>query len=122
MKKIHEINFSGSAIIFQQAVDDFAAALKDHKTSEGQPAPIAHPEVEKACRLGAGNWEYVPTPIPEPIPEPAPPTYKQLREAEYPAMGDMIDAMAKALEGDASEFDQLQVTRTAIKSKYPKPV
>lgn len=47
--------------------------------------------------------------------------YKQKRAAEYPAVGDMIDAMAKALEGDASEFSILQAKRTAIKIKYPKP-
>ena len=119
MKRIHEINCPGGVVAFQTAIDDYELALTAHKTSEGVPAPQASPEVMDAARLGVGNWEYVPTPTP--TFEPVLLTYKQKRANEYPPLGDVVDAMAKALEGDSTEFNEVQVKRKAIKIKYPKP-
>ena len=48
-------------------------------------------------------------------------TYSELRIKEYPSVNDVIDAVCKALDGDRTEFDELQAYRMAIKQKYPKP-
>ena len=47
-------------------------------------------------------------------------SYKELREAEYPSVGDMIDAFCKAKKGDESELIILMEKRESIKEKYPK--
>lgn len=122
MIDIHENEYPLGEVALAQAIADFKTEVEAHKLTKGTPAPIPHPAVERAVRAGSGNWVFKTKPQPKPAPEPTPPTYKQLRQAEYPPMGDMIDAMAKALEGDGAEFSALQVTRTAIKAKYPKPV
>lgn len=121
MIEINETEYPQGEAALIQAITDFQTEIETHKLSQGTPAPIVHPAVEKALIAGDGNWVFKTIPIPEPIPEPAPLTYKQKRQGEYPSIGDMIDAMAKALEGEASEFTALQVTRTAVKAKYPKP-
>ena len=48
-------------------------------------------------------------------------TYAEKRAAEYPALGDMIDAFCKAKAGDETELMALMAERDAIKAKYPKP-
>jgi hypothetical protein len=67
----------------------------------------------------AGGWEYrdIPAPVPEPVPEPYVPTYKELRAAEYPPMGDQLDALfhAGVFPPDMAALIQ------AVKDKYPKP-
>lgn len=47
--------------------------------------------------------------------------YIEKRAAEYPPLGDMIDAISKVLDGDPTDFNVLQMKRNAIKTKYPKP-
>lgn len=47
-------------------------------------------------------------------------TYKEKREAEYPSIGDMIDALVKARGGDSDELEALCTLRQNIKNKYPK--
>ena len=47
-------------------------------------------------------------------------TYTQKRLAEYPSVGDMIDAFCKAETGDRSELETLIKKRQEIKNKYPK--
>lgn len=47
-------------------------------------------------------------------------TYTEKRLAEYPSVGDMIDAFCKAKLGDESELNILLVKRQNIKNKYPK--
>ncbi|MDD4556509.1 MAG: hypothetical protein PHE89_04185 [Alphaproteobacteria bacterium] len=47
--------------------------------------------------------------------------YNELRAKEYPAIGDIVDAICKALDGDRSEFDELNSLRLSIKQKYSKP-
>ena len=47
-------------------------------------------------------------------------TYAQKRQAEYPSLGDMIDAFCKAKAGDETELKSLMSKRLAIKAKYPK--
>lgn len=47
-------------------------------------------------------------------------TYAEKRFMEYPSIGDMIDAMCKAAQGDHSELDMLMARRASIKAKYPK--
>lgn len=48
-------------------------------------------------------------------------TYAEKREAEYPSLGDMIDAFCKAKAGDDTELMALMVKRGGVKAKYPKP-
>ena len=48
-------------------------------------------------------------------------TYAEKREAEYPSLGDMIDAFCKAKAGDDTELIALMVQRDEVKAKYPKP-
>ena len=47
-------------------------------------------------------------------------SYREKREAEYPTIGDMIDAFCKAKSGDESELNLLLEKRQEIKNKYPK--
>ena len=47
-------------------------------------------------------------------------TYAEKRAAEYPSVGDMIDAFCKAKSGDESELNALMQKRQEIKNKYPK--
>jgi hypothetical protein len=46
--------------------------------------------------------------------------YIVLRKAEYPSVGDQLDAAFKARHGDSSEQTQLDSKITEIKLKYPK--
>jgi hypothetical protein len=46
--------------------------------------------------------------------------YKEDRMNEYPAVGDVIDALYKKEAGDSTEWDALGVSRDATKKKYPK--
>jgi len=120
MIEINETEYPLGEVALIKAVTDFRAKVEAHKLSEGQPAPIPHPAVEKILMAGVDNWVFKPTPVEPTPPTPTPPTYKQLRETEYPPIGDMVDAMAKALDGDAAEFSALQIIRNAVKAKYPK--
>ena len=47
-------------------------------------------------------------------------TYTEKRLAEYPSVGDMIDAFCKAKAGDETELNALMLRRQEIKQKYPK--
>lgn len=47
--------------------------------------------------------------------------YAELRAKEYPDIGDMVDAICKALAGNPTEFEELNALRLSIKQKYPKP-
>ena len=49
-------------------------------------------------------------------------TYAEMREAEYPSLGDMIDAFCKAKVGDDTELMALMAKRDEVKAKYPKGV
>ena len=49
-------------------------------------------------------------------PQPPAPTYKELRAAEYPPIGDQLDALWKG--GVAAE--EMLATVMAVKAKYPK--
>lgn len=58
------------------------------------------------------------------------PDYKALRRAEYPQMGDQLDAIWKALDQlidngislPVETVDMLDNKILAVKAKYPKPV
>jgi hypothetical protein len=49
-------------------------------------------------------------------PKPAEPTYAQKRAAEYPAIGDQLDALWKGGDAAAEMLAKVQ----AVKTKYPK--
>lgn len=44
-------------------------------------------------------------------------SYRQKREAEYPSLGDMVDAFCKAAQGDEGELSALMEQRAAVKLK-----
>jgi hypothetical protein len=48
-------------------------------------------------------------------------SYVDLRRAEYPGVGDQLDAAYKARRGDPSEQHAQDALITDIKMKYPKP-
>lgn len=47
--------------------------------------------------------------------------YRAAREAAYPSLGDMIDAICKAYDGDADELQALMAQRNVIKATIKKP-
>ena len=46
--------------------------------------------------------------------------YRALRAAAYPSLGDMIDAICKAYDGDSDELLTLMAQRNAIKATIKK--
>ena len=46
--------------------------------------------------------------------------YRKERAAAYPAVGDMIDAICKAYDGDDSELKALMAQRNAVKARIRK--
>lgn len=44
------------------------------------------------------------------------------REAEYPSLGDQLDAAFKARQGNSTSLQEIDALIVSIKSKYPKPV
>ena len=54
---------------------------------------------------------------PEPADIPPAPTYQELRRAEYPPIGDQLDALWQKGEAEAT----MLATVMAVKTKYPKP-
>lgn len=46
--------------------------------------------------------------------------YRALREAAYPPIGDMIDAICKAYDGDSEELLALMAQRNIVKSTIKK--
>ena len=46
--------------------------------------------------------------------------YRKEREAAYPALGDVIDALLKAYQGDTKELDVIIAKREAIKKSIKK--
>lgn len=46
--------------------------------------------------------------------------YKELRRQAYPSLGDMIDAICKAYDGDAEELLALMAQRNVIKATIKK--
>lgn len=76
------------------------------------------PTVPEGKRAKWNNeWVFEDIPQPEPEPEPQPLTYAQKRAAEYPPIGDQLDALWKG--GASAEAMLAQVM--AVKAKYPKP-
>jgi hypothetical protein len=47
--------------------------------------------------------------------------YTLLRKSEYPSIGEQLDALYKARNGDTSELETIDELITEIKEKYPKP-
>ena len=52
------------------------------------------------------------------IPEPT--NYRDKRILEFPTIGDVIDALVKTEDGDATEWDAIVTARAAVKTKHPK--
>lgn len=46
--------------------------------------------------------------------------YRALREAAYPSLGDMIDAICKAYDGDDTELKTLMAQRNVVKATIKK--
>jgi hypothetical protein len=46
--------------------------------------------------------------------------YIDKRQAEYPAIGDQLDALWKARQGNPAEADAMALDIAAVKNKYPK--
>jgi hypothetical protein len=81
-------------------------------------APPAIPEGKRAKWVGEWLYEDVPEITPEPTlaPELQAPTYRELRAAEYPSIGDQLDALFHAGVFPPEMAAQIQ----AVKNKYPK--
>ena len=47
-------------------------------------------------------------------------SYSEKRLREYPSVSDMIDAICKKLDGNSSEYNELEEQRLMIKARYPK--
>ena len=47
-------------------------------------------------------------------------TYTELRQAEYPPLGEFADAFVKLQSGDHTQMDQYVVDCLVVKAKYPK--
>jgi len=47
-------------------------------------------------------------------------TYKQVRQQNYPSIGDQLDALHWAREGDDTNLKAIDVAIKAVKDKYPK--
>lgn len=47
--------------------------------------------------------------------------YRKAREAAYPALGDVIDALLKAYQGDTEELETIITQRQIIKNNIKKP-
>ena len=62
------------------------------------------------------NWYYEKIIIPQPEPQPEP-TYRDLRIAEYPAIGDQLDMIYWDKINNTNKWVE---TITEIKNKYPK--
>ena len=72
-------------------------------------------------KFNGKNWFYEEIKKQEIIqPEPIVLSYKEKRQAEYPELGDVIDALLKAERGDSQELDEIIALRNEIKRKYPK--
>tara|TARA_S200002703_G_scaffold155626_1_gene159989 strand:+ start:938 stop:1333 length:396 start_codon:yes stop_codon:yes gene_type:complete len=46
--------------------------------------------------------------------------YKDKRKAEYPDIGDQLDALWKNYNGDSTDADLIKAQIDAVKTKYPK--
>jgi hypothetical protein len=46
--------------------------------------------------------------------------YREQRRPEYPSIGDQLDALHKARNGDTSELEAIDSVISDIKVKYPK--
>ncbi|MCU0934807.1 MAG: XkdW family protein [Gammaproteobacteria bacterium] len=47
--------------------------------------------------------------------------YREAREAEYPSIGDQLDALYKARQGDPSELAAIDARIAEVKGRHPKP-
>ena len=47
--------------------------------------------------------------------------YRDYRRNEYPSIGDQLDAMHKAREGNWTELEKIDTLIKSVKAKYPKP-
>jgi hypothetical protein len=47
--------------------------------------------------------------------------YREARLAEYPSLGDQLDALYKARQGDPSELAELDARIREVKARHPKP-
>jgi hypothetical protein len=48
-------------------------------------------------------------------------SYRAAREAEYPSIGDQLDALYKARHGDADDLAALDTRIADVKARHPKP-
>ncbi len=79
--------------------------LRDHAVIEGTPLT----DYETLIALVESNIQPLP-------PAPAIP-YTELRRANYPSVGDQLDAIWKG----SADFDAMKVQVVAVKAKFPKP-
>jgi hypothetical protein len=47
--------------------------------------------------------------------------YAERRAAEYPSVGDQLDALYKARQGDSGDLERIDAAIAEVKARYPKP-
>jgi hypothetical protein len=84
-------------------------------TVDGKITAWRHPSIPQPdeAQLAADTQEY--------IAYQAANLYKEKRRAEYPPIGDGLDAMVKAQNGDPKPLADYVAKCLAVKAKYPKP-
>lgn len=106
--------FIGMTVADDSPLEPGVYLLPGHSVEAPMPTVL---EGKRAKWIGEWFYEDIPQPSPEPEPEPSVMTYKELRAAEYPLIGDQLDALWKG--GDAAA--EMLATVMAVKAKYPKP-
>jgi hypothetical protein len=123
---IYHFNEDTGELICQGTAEVSPLDPENYLIPRGSTA-IAPPENApgKVTIFSNGKWIQVnePEPIPSPEPEPEnPPTYRELRAAAYPALGDQLDMIWHAINqglplDTTSQFYQ---AIAQVKETYPK--
>ena len=87
-------------------------------------SPVTHLSAEQLAEVMANlDVKLGPSPdifIPPTLPDLSPKTYAEKRAWAYPAIGDQLDMLYKAIKLGDTQFTEFVAAIDAIKTKYPK--